>query len=85
MHNYIRGNAVQILPDGSRNPSTDLLAFRAGKLAGDCPTANCSIVPGWSMDPSYALVGGDPLLLVPDVVLSFPQAGTTETTADHRW
>jgi hypothetical protein len=93
MHNYIRGNAVQILPDGSRYPSTDLLAFRAGKLAGDCPTGELLDCPGVVNGSfNYALVGSDPLLLVPDVVFEFPhslarlkQRLTTRCQYEHSW
>jgi len=64
---------VQILSDGSIYPSIELLAFRARKLAEDCPTGSVLDCPGVVNGFfNYALDGSDLLLDLPDCVFEFP-------------
>jgi hypothetical protein len=95
MHNYIRGKrcrfflTVQYTP----LPTTELLAFRAGKLAEDCPTGELLDCPGVVNGSfNYALVGSDPLFMLPDAVFEFPytlarqkQRLTTRCHYEHSW
>ena len=64
---------MQILPGGLRYPSTELLAFRARKLAGDCPTGRLIDCPGVVEGLyNYAVAGSEVFLVLADAVFEFP-------------